>query len=70
MNPTQTRLDTGIAVVPLCARRDAPAVFYHQEAKVAGFWVPIADGFVGASTRSAVPRRRRSFPTIVLARLR
>ncbi len=32
----------------------APAAFYHQDSEAVRFWVPIADGFVGASIRRAV----------------
>ena len=58
MNPTQARLDTGIAIVPSLATRGAPAAFYHQDSEAVRFWVPIADGFVGARIRRAVLQYR------------
>jgi len=35
-----------------------PAAFYHQDSEAVRFWVPIADGFVGASIRRAVLQYR------------
>ncbi len=56
MNPTQTLLDPELDVVPSLSTSDTPAAFYHQDSEAVRFWVSIADGFVGASIRSAVLR--------------
>jgi hypothetical protein len=36
----------------------APAAFYHQDSEAVRFWVPVGDGFVGASIRRAVLQYR------------
>lgn len=36
----------------------APVAFYHLESEAVRFWVPIGDGFVGASIRRAVLQYR------------
>ncbi len=58
MNPPQTQPDTELAVVPSPATTDAPTAFFHQDSETVRFWVLIADGFVGASVRSAALRYR------------
>ncbi len=35
-----------------------PTAFYHHDSEAVRFWVPIADGFVGASIRRAVLQYR------------
>jgi hypothetical protein len=35
-----------------------PAAYYHHDSEAVRFWVPIADGFVGASIRRAVLQYR------------
>jgi len=35
-----------------------PNPFYHQDSEAVRFWVPVADGFVGASIRRAVLQYR------------
>ena len=35
-----------------------PTAFYHQDSEAVRFWVPVADGFVGASIRRAVLQYR------------
>ena len=35
-----------------------PAAFYHQDSEAVRFWVPIAEGFIGASIRRAVLQYR------------
>jgi hypothetical protein len=56
MNSTPTLLAAGLDVVPSLSACDTPAAFYHQDSEAVRFWVSIADGFVGASIRSAVLR--------------
>jgi hypothetical protein len=36
----------------------APEAFYHQDSEAVRFWVPVADGFVGAIIRRAVLQYR------------
>ncbi|MEO7852797.1 MAG: hypothetical protein ABIR94_11180 [Rubrivivax sp.] len=35
-----------------------PAAFYHQDSDAVRFWVPVADGFVGAMIRKATLQYR------------
>ena len=58
MNPPQSQPDAEVTAVPPPATTDAPAAFFHQDSEAVRFWVPIVDGFVGASVRSAVLRYR------------
>jgi hypothetical protein len=56
MNPTPTLLDAEPDVVPSLSTCNTPAAFYHQDSEAVRFWVSVADGFVGASIRTAVLR--------------
>ncbi len=56
MNPSQTHLETEINAMPSADTWKAPAAFHHTDSDAIRFWVPIADGFVGASIRRAVLR--------------
>ena len=39
-----------------------PAAFYHQDSEAVRFWVPIGEGFIGASIRRAVLQYRFRLP--------